>query len=121
MARRFQAALPTRGVSADPKRSVSGRQVVLLEDLGAEPDATFADEEPRPGDQSRKVDSPRRVCPNRPAEFVAEGTSRRIWKLPTLGHREEHRQIQTASVPHPHRVRARATEPLEVPFLLGDF
>ena len=84
---------------ADPEPSVASSSVVFLEDLGAESDATLADEEAWTGDQSRKVGTLRRLWPNRPAEFVAEGTSRRIRELATLRHGEEHRQVHAPSVP----------------------
>ena len=90
------------------RASVASGQVTFLEDLDAEPDATLADEEPRPGDQSRKVGTPRRLWRNRPAQLIAEGASRRIRKLATLGHGEEDRQVHTPSVPQPRSAMPRA-------------
>jgi hypothetical protein len=84
-----------------PIPSMASGQVVLFENLGAESDASFADEEPGTGDKSREVSRFRRLGPYRPAEIVAEGTSRGIRELATLGHGEEHRQIHAASVPQP--------------------
>ena len=90
---------PDRVGSAVLERLVAAGGVILLQKLMTEPDASFADEEAGAGDQSREVGGLRWLWPNRPAEFVAEGASRRIRELPALGHGEEHRQIHAASVP----------------------
>jgi hypothetical protein len=64
-------------------------KVILLEDLVAELDASFANEKPRTGDEPRKLGRFWRLWPDRPTDLVAERASRWIGELATRWQVEE--------------------------------
>jgi len=103
------AVLPTN------REPVVQPRVVLLQNLSAEPYASLAYEQARAGDQSGKVETLRRVRPERPTELVAERALRRVRELATRGQMEVQRDVHVSSVPQAAPVITPRHGSLKVP------